>query len=471
MRWMRILFGIVLCAVFLQVHASEDWEEMLRAERYAALSARLGELDRRFNEGDLPFREYRGALSDLGDVPADLEPKFDAWLKATNEAPLVHMARGVFLADLGWRARGSGYSRDLTRDQRKNMQALFARAIIDLEAAIDKMPGCEACYGKLIEISKAGPGDADALYQRANAKVPGGELVAFQYLDALDPRWGGSVEAGRRFVDDYKKKYPGKPVITPLEAGLIVWQGDIPYYKREYQKAIEPYQRALAMDPERSFTSFKLAYALSELKRFDDALKWIEHSLAIAPGYANARNTYAWVLLHLKRPDDARVALLDAIEAGETWALEKGIATWRQGDFGVKPDPSVTWEFCQAALLAKMMQAYRCIADHHRLGLHVQKNPAEAVAWLRRGAEAGVTGDMVELGNAYWSGEGVNKDERQAVEWWRKAQAAGDKRGEDQLRARLGGWRYFREVTWQREVDDTQRAWDNMKRSFKKMSE
>ena len=471
MRWMRVLLGLYACLLFSPLHAGEDWEGMLRADRYMDLSARLSELDRDFNGGELPFRDYRRLLGDLGDVPAALEPKFNAWVEASKEAPLAQMARGIFLADLGWRARGSGYTRDLTRAQRKTMHDFFTRAITDLEAAIDKLPGCEACHAKLIEITKAGPGDAASLYQRANATKPGGILIAFQYLDALDPRWGGSAEEGRRFVENFKKKYPDSPVIPALEAGLIVWQGDIPYYKREYQKAVEPYSRVLAMDPERSVTSFKLAYALSELKRYDEALKWIEHSLSLAPRYGKALNTYGWILLHLNRPEDARAALMRAVAEGEEWSLEKGVRTWRHAEFGVRSDPSITWEFCQQALRAKMKPAYRCIAEHYRSGLHVRKNATEAVKWLRRGADEGVTGDMVELGNAYWSGEGVNKDENQAIEWWRKAQAAGDQRGTDQLRARLDGWRYFREVTWQREVDDTKRSWENMKRSFKKMSE
>lgn len=470
MRWM-ILLGLWACLVPALAQSTEDWEAMLRQERYEALSARLNDLDRAYVAGELSFRQYRARLADVGDAPLELEPKFDAWLKASNDAPLVHMARGWFLADLGWRARGTGPSRELKRVQRKAMNDFFTRAVTDLEAAIDKMPACEACYAKLIEISKAGPGDASLLYQRADTKIPGGVFIAFQHMDALDPRWGGSIEEGRRFVESYSKKYPQSLIIAALEAGLVVWQGDTPYYKRDYQQAIEPYSRALAMDPERSVTSYKLAYSLSELKRYQEALKWIEHSLFITPRYSNALNTYAWVLLHLKRPEDARAALSRSIALGDKWALEKGVGTWRRGDFGLKPDAEVTWAFCQDALRAKMKEAYSCIADHYRRGLYVQKNAAEAAKWLRHGADAGVTSDMVELGNAYWKGEGVAKDEDEAIAWWRKARAAGDKRGEEQLRAHLGGWRYFREVTWQREVEDTQRSWDNMKRSFKKMSE
>jgi hypothetical protein len=67
----------------------------------------------------------------------------------------------------------------------------------------------------------------------------------------------------------------------------------------------------------------------------------------------------------------------------------------------------------------------------YALGLHGQeRDDAEAVRWWRRAAQAGNPDGEVLLGNAYLDGRGIKKDEAEAAKWWRKAADAGSVDGE-----------------------------------------
>ena len=54
-------------------------------------------------------------------------------------------------------------------------------------------------------------------------------------------------------------------------------------------------------------------------------------------------------------------------------------------------------------------------------GEGVAKDPREAVRWYRKAAEQGNAWAQYLLGNVYYFGEGVTKDPREAARWWRKA--------------------------------------------------
>ena len=61
-------------------------------------------------------------------------------------------------------------------------------------------------------------------------------------------------------------------------------------------------------------------------------------------------------------------------------------------------------------------------------GEGVAKDPREAVRWYRLAAAQGHAKAQYVLGFAYWAGEGVITDEREAYIWLSLAKANGDQR-------------------------------------------
>ena len=59
-------------------------------------------------------------------------------------------------------------------------------------------------------------------------------------------------------------------------------------------------------------------------------------------------------------------------------------------------------------------------------GEGVAKDDVQAVAWWRKAADQGFASAQTLLGNCYLDGEGVPKDQEQAVSWYRKAAEQGN---------------------------------------------
>ena len=72
------------------------------------------------------------------------------------------------------------------------------------------------------------------------------------------------------------------------------------------------------------------------------------------------------------------------------------------------------------------------------IGEGVDKDQREAVRWYRKAAEQGDAWAQYNLGVAYWNGEGVDKDQREAVRWDRMAAEQGHADAQYNL-----GWAYW----------------------------
>jgi TPR repeat protein len=70
-------------------------------------------------------------------------------------------------------------------------------------------------------------------------------------------------------------------------------------------------------------------------------------------------------------------------------------------------------------------EAQAILGAMYQEGNGVPKDEAEAVGWYRKAAESGQPLAQYNLGVAYSSGTGVKKSDEAAVEWWRKAANAG----------------------------------------------
>lgn len=70
------------------------------------------------------------------------------------------------------------------------------------------------------------------------------------------------------------------------------------------------------------------------------------------------------------------------------------------------------------------------LANRYSTGRGVEKDEAEAVRWYRRAAEGGYGPAQVVMGNRYLQGAGVEADPVQARAWFRRAAEGGDPSGE-----------------------------------------
>ena len=73
-----------------------------------------------------------------------------------------------------------------------------------------------------------------------------------------------------------------------------------------------------------------------------------------------------------------------------------------------------------------VVRAQYSLGDCYYCGFGVEKDPKEAVNWYRKAAEQGNAWAQFSLGDCYYNGIGVEKDPQEAVKWYRKSAEQGN---------------------------------------------
>jgi len=82
--------------------------------------------------------------------------------------------------------------------------------------------------------------------------------------------------------------------------------------------------------------------------------------------------------------------------------------------------------WCSKAADQGYAEAQLNLGDCYHRGNGVEKDEAEAIKWYRKAADQGNAGAQCLLGNAYYNGIGLEKDEGEAVKWYSKSADQGD---------------------------------------------
>ena len=114
---------------------------------------------------------------------------------------------------------------------------------------------------------------------------------------------------------------------------------------------------------------------------------------------------------------------LDIAHAG----VAEGLAAHDRGDFATAHK-----EF-MAAALGGDATAQNSLGVMYDNGRGVPKDDRKAVNWYRKAADQGYADAQFNLGIAYDNGQGVPKDEQLAVSWYRKAADQGNAEAQNNL--------------------------------------
>ena len=132
----------------------------------------------------------------------------------------------------------------------------------------------------------------------------------------------------------------------------LALKGNEYYYKNEYKKAIECYDKALKQDPNNFDLLFSKAYSLGELAKYNEAIEYYDKALKKKPSSADTLNNKGWVLIDLSKYDEA-IEYIDKalrIKPGHVHALNNKVVSlynlgkyseaisWYDKALKIKPD-------------------------------------------------------------------------------------------------------------------------------------
>ena len=107
--------------------------------------------------------------------------------------------------------------------------------------------------------------------------------------------------------------------------------------------------------------------------------------------------------------------------------FQKGEDAYTAGDYA-----TALAEFTPLAKAGDALAQYN-LGKMYRFGYGVEKDDAEAMKWYRLAAEAGNAEAQISLGEMYKYGNGVPRDKAEAVKWYRLAAEAGNADGQYNL--------------------------------------
>lgn len=231
----------------------------LDAGRYGSLDAALARMsDEALAE---PSKEHWGRLG-FGAFATDdpgTQAQLDAWVTDTGSWQ-AHLARGVYLVSLGYARRGADTIDQTSEAQLRGMEEAFARAATDLSLVRERRPNEVVAHDARIRMLKSGGAfeAVRATYEDAAAICPHCLGARLEYVQALLPRWGGSIDAFESFVRAEGER-PGAPPHFVVMRGMSAWRE---CYQREFQHAFDDAlthcDRAVAAAPYEMFLRLRM---------------------------------------------------------------------------------------------------------------------------------------------------------------------------------------------------------------------
>jgi tetratricopeptide (TPR) repeat protein len=152
--------------------------------------------------------------SDVND--ASFEDKLNAWVTTDKSDPVPLIIRAQFHYDMGWFKRGRRFASETSASQMDDFGKYMVKALADANAVINLADANPYGFYLKLQILR-GYGLTEGLdraFEEAIAKHPAYYPLYDVALSMLQPKWGGSPEAMRNFVNRYAT---GAPEDSPFK--------------------------------------------------------------------------------------------------------------------------------------------------------------------------------------------------------------------------------------------------------------
>lgn len=155
-----------------------------------------------------PFGDFIGA------VPDPVDPTFltrlDEWNAQAPGDAIPPLVRAEYFARLGWFIRGDNYTKYILPEHMAAAERAFAKGNDDIAQSIMRDDSNPYTFVLALGLARTSAqfDNMAAIFEAGRKKHPDYYKLYDATLAMLQPKWGGSVEAMREFVDLYAGKAP-----------------------------------------------------------------------------------------------------------------------------------------------------------------------------------------------------------------------------------------------------------------------
>ncbi len=176
----------------------------------------------------------------------------ESWVTADENSTHARVARGLHRVALAEAARGEAWIQQTPRENIVRMREHLDRAREDLEWAIRRDGRQTAALHGLLHVARLANNDAllRESVETAMAVDPTDERLYFDWMHAVEPRWGGSIEAMNAVAAEAERHADANPLLKLLRGKPIAERAELAWHRRRYAEAMKLYDEALRLGPD-----------------------------------------------------------------------------------------------------------------------------------------------------------------------------------------------------------------------------
>lgn len=290
-----------------EIHVNPfELRDLAIAGDFEALDRRIVGAWSRYDAGEIRERTADSHLRAFAATDPALAAPLDQWVDVMPNSWAALAARGLYRYHAGTSYRGEALARDTSPDRFRLMRQLYADARSDFEAALAHRARLGPVHSALIHMAKAEGNRErlDEIYRKAVSAAPFSFVVRAAYLSSLQPQWGGSKEAMRRFVDESLQLSDENPEFEYLEIQLRENLARAHSHRGDHRETVRVYSEILA-DKETAALYMIRGEAYLRMRRLEEALADFGRASELLPYWAPPLNGSAWIKARLNRNDEA----------------------------------------------------------------------------------------------------------------------------------------------------------------------
>ena len=324
--------------------SQEEVSRLLMSNLYRTLDRHFSDLQRQYVNGVISDEMLRDRFRVFYPVDPALVPHYDAWVQMFPQSYVAHLARAIYYKKRGQESRGEDYISQVTETQLVGMNEAFAKALKDLHTCVALDPKPTLAYGHALDISSyTSAGDERELQDLAAQVDPANIIVRMKYMNALEPRWGGSSKKMQAFLEESRRANLPASKLRSLEAIIFEDEGHVNYDRERWDAAAEGYLKAFELDPNNLDALRLAAQARFAAQDWQQVVKLYTQYLDRLPGNVIALRSRGWAY---DRMDDPRAVqdLTAAANLGDAFSQN------RLGEFNFYGIPGVVPQNRESAL-------------------------------------------------------------------------------------------------------------------------
>jgi len=332
--------------------------------------------------------------------PAGTLDSYNAWVVRSPDSYAAVYARARYYAFTAMAARGGEFSKDVRPEQFKKMEEYFVLSRKDLVRSLKLSTRPTMSYFQLMRIARYS-GTAKEVwqyYEKSTLVDPDNLTLAEQYLQSLQPRWGGDYESLQRFPDEARRRglSATKTVTLRFKARWLAAQDYVLY---EEKKRAQQLLTTIANDPADAEHNSSAIIELADLAEADR-------------NYETASNYY---LQGLKRkPNDVRLLVGLAATMRDLNRPQEALALYDRA-IAVAPDDIYA------------------LSGRGWLNHQILKNDKAALPDVLKAAQLGESTSQSIMGYYSWEGKVVRLNQVEALYWWSQSAKQNNKVAQDSL--------------------------------------